>query len=99
MSWYLFAYSRFAYSRFAYFRPKSGVSPTLNKIIFGHQSGVGVDFHQCLSQELMYVHLGGDEWTSTASGKDFFMAEDGQEEDRLIMFAMSKFNIVLFLHI
>ena len=40
------------------------------------------------------VHFGG-EWTSTASGKDFFMAEDGQREDRLIMFAMSKFNIVV----
>ena len=40
------------------------------------------------------VHLGG-KWTSTASGKDFFIAEDGQGEDRLIMFAMSKFNIVL----
>ena len=43
------------------------------------------------------VHFGG-EWTSTASGKDFFLAEDGQREDRLIMFAMSKFNIVV-LHI
>ena len=29
------------------------------------------------------------EWTATASGKDFVMAEDGQGEDGLIMFAMS----------
>ena len=43
------------------------------------------------------VHLGG-EWTSTASGEDFFMAEDGQGEDRLIMCAMSNFNIVLLLY-
>ena len=27
----------FAYSHFAHLRPKSGVSPTLKKIIFGHQ--------------------------------------------------------------
>ena len=39
------------------------------------------------------VHLGG-EWTSTESGEEFLVAEDGQGEDRLIMFAMSKFNIV-----
>ena len=32
-------------------------------------------------------------------GKDFLMAEDGKEEDdRLIMFAMSKINIVLLLY-
>ena len=43
------------------------------------------------------VHLGG-EWTLTASGEDFFMAENGQGEDRLIMFAVSKFNIVLLLY-
>ena len=44
------------------------------------------------------VYLGGV-WTSmTASGEDFFMAENGQGEDRLIMFAMSKFNIVLLLY-
>ena len=35
------------------------------------------------------VHLGG-EWTSTASGKGFFMAENGQGDDRLIVFAMFK---------
>ena len=40
------------------------------------------------------AHLGG-EWTLTASGKDFFMVEDGQGEDRMIMFAMSKFNTVV----
>ena len=39
------------------------------------------------------AHLGG-EGTLTTLGKDFFMAEDGQGEDRLIMFAMSRFNIV-----
>ena len=33
-----------------------------------------------------------------ALGKDFFMAEDGQGEDRLIMCAMSKFDIVLLLY-
>ena len=43
------------------------------------------------------VHLGG-EWTLTALGEDFFMAEDGQGEGRVIMFAMSKFNIVLLLY-
>ena len=32
------------------------------------------------------VHLGGG-LTSTTLGEDFFMAEDGQGEDRLIMFA------------
>ena len=40
------------------------------------------------------VHLGG-EWTLTVSGENFFMAEDGRGEDRLIMFAMSKLNIVI----
>ena len=35
------------------------------------------------------------EWTSTALGEDFFMAEGGQGEDRLIM---SKFNIVFLLY-
>ena len=29
-------------SRFTYFRPKSGLLPTLKKIIFGHQSEVKV---------------------------------------------------------
>ena len=32
------------------------------------------------------VHFDG-EWTKTASGEDFLMAEDGQGEDRVIMFA------------
>ena len=41
-----FAYSHFAYSHFAYFRPKSGISATLKKMIFGDQSDVGVNFHQ-----------------------------------------------------
>ena len=41
------------------------------------------------------VHLGG-EWTSTALGKDFFMAEDGQGEDRWIMFAMSRFSCIIY---
>ena len=91
-SWYLFAYSRFAYSHFVYLRPKSGISPTLNKkTIFGHQSDIGVSFHQCPTESRTDVHLGG-EWTKTASDEDFFIAEDGQGEDRLIMFAMS--NIV-----
>ena len=36
-NWSLFAYSHFAYSHFAYFRPKSGVSPTHKKYIFGHK--------------------------------------------------------------
>ena len=44
------------------------------------------------------VHFGG-EWTSTASGEDFLMAADEQGEDRLVMFAMSKFNIVSLLHV
>ena len=70
--------------------------PTLKKIIFGYQSDVGVNFHQCLSQGAD-AHLGG-EWTLIALGEDFFMAEDGQGEDRLVMFAMSKFNIVLLLY-
>ena len=34
------------------------------------------------------VHFGG-EWTLTALGENFLMAEGGQEEDRLVMFAMS----------
>ena len=33
-------------------------------------------------------HIGG-EWTLTTLDEDFFMAEDGRGEDRLIMFAMS----------
>ena len=44
------------------------------------------------------AHLGG-EWTLTVLGKDLFMVEDGQGEDRLIIFAMSKFNIVVVLGI
>ena len=41
LSWYLFAYSRFAY-----FRPKSGVSPILEKFYLGIKViDVGVDFH------------------------------------------------------
>ena len=32
------------------------------------------------------VHFDG-EWTKTASGEDFLMAEDGQEEDKVIVFA------------
>ena len=39
------------------------------------------------------VHFDG-EWTKTASGEDFLMAEDGQGEDRLIMFA-TEVNIKL----
>ena len=35
------------------------------------------------------VHLGG-EWTKTALDEDFLMAEDGQGEDRLIMFNIVK---------
>ena len=79
-----FAYSCFAYSLFAYFRPKSGVSPTLKIVIFGHQSDVGVDFHQCLSQGLMPTLVESGHrlhWTK--------ISEDGQGEDRLITFAMS----------
>ena len=49
--------------------------------------------HHAMPESRADVHFGG-EWTLTASGKDFFMAEDGQGEDRLIIFAMSKFNIV-----
>ena len=88
-----FAYSRFAYSCFAYFRPKSGVSATLKRIIFGHQSDVGVDFHHAMPESRADAHLGA-KWTSTTLDKDFFMAEDGQEEDRLIMFAMS--SLILY---
>ena len=32
------------------------------------------------------VHFEG-EWTKTASGEDFLMAEDGEGEDRLVIFA------------
>ena len=39
------------------------------------------------------VHFEG-EWTKTASGEDFLMAEDGEGEDRLIMFA-TEVNIKL----
>ena len=35
------------------------------------------------------VHFDG-EWTKTASGEDFLMAEDGQGEDRVIMFVSIK---------
>ena len=41
------------------------------------------------------VHLGG-EWTSTASGEDFFMAENGQGEDRLIMFAILYYCCIIY---
>ena len=40
-------------------RPKSGILPTLNKAIYWHQSEVGVDFHQCLSQGLMPTLVSG----------------------------------------
>lgn len=40
-------------------RPKSGIFPTLKKAIFWHQSEVGVDVHQCLSQGLMPTLVSG----------------------------------------
>ena len=39
------------------------------------------------------VHFEG-EWTKTASGEDFLMAEDGEGEDRLVIFA-TEVNIKL----
>ena len=41
------------------------------------------------------VHLGG-EWTSTASGEDFFMAENGQGEDRRTMFAILYYCCIIY---
>ena len=41
------------------------------------------------------VHFGG-EWTLTTLDEDFFMAENGQGEDRLIMFIMSNLIIVVY---
>ena len=39
-----------------------------------------------MSESRADVHFEG-EWTKTASGEDFLMTEDGDGEDRLVMFA------------
>ena len=63
----------FAYSRFAYFRPKSGILPTHTKLHLGIK---------VMSKQHPEVGLS----LNIYSGHDFLMAEDGQGEDRPIIF-------------
>ena len=42
--------------------------------------------------------MSSGEWRLTALGKDFFMAEEGQGEDRLIMFTMEYCTIYFIVY-
>ena len=55
------------------------------------RKGEGDCYAQILYPEMpesrAIVHF-GSEWILTASGEDFLMEDDGEGEDRLVMFAM-----------